>query len=52
MTCMNPTMRVGKQLTETLVNKKKISKADAEKEAVRLLQMVQIPNAEERAVSS
>ncbi len=33
MTCMNPTMRVGKQLTETLVNKKKISKADAEKEA-------------------
>ena len=49
MTCMNPTMRVGKQLTETLVNKKKISKADAEKEAVRLLQMVQIPNAEERA---
>ena len=49
MTCMKPTMRVGKQLTETLVNKKKISKADAEKEAVRLLQMVQIPNAEERA---
>lgn len=49
MTCMNPTMKVGKQLTETLVKKKKISKADAEKEAVRLLQLVQIPNAEERA---
>lgn len=49
MTCMNPTMRVGKQLTETLVKKKKISRAEAEKEAVRLLKMVQIPNAEQRA---
>src|SRR5699024_5784976 len=49
MTCMNPTMRVGKQLTETLVKKGKISRKDAEKEAVRLLKMVQIPNAEERA---
>lgn len=49
MTCMNPTMRVGKQLTETLIKKKKIEKKDAESEAVRLLKMVQIPNAEERA---
>ena len=49
MTCMNPTMKVGKQLTETLVKKKKISKAEAEKEAVRLLKLVQIPNPEERA---
>lgn len=49
MTCMNPTMKVGKQLTETLVKKKKISKSQAEEEAVRLLEMVQIPNAKERA---
>ena len=49
MTCMNPTMRVGKQLTETLIKKKKIEKKDAEAEAVRLLKLVQIPNAEERA---
>lgn len=49
MTCMNPTMKVGKQLTETLVKKKKISRADAEKEAIRLLKLVQIPNPEERA---
>lgn len=48
MTCMNPTMKVGKQLTETLVKKKKITKAQAEEEAVRLLEMVQIPNAKER----
>ena len=49
MTCMNPTMRVGRQLTETLIKKKKIERKDAEAEAVRLLKMVQIPNAEERA---
>ncbi|MBO8463118.1 MAG: ABC transporter ATP-binding protein [Firmicutes bacterium] len=48
MTCMNPTMKVGKQLTETLVTKKKITKAQAEQEAIRLLEMVQIPNAKER----
>ena len=49
MTCMNPTMRVDRQLTETLIKKKKIEKKDAEAEAVRLLKLVQIPNAEERA---
>lgn len=49
MTCMNPTMRVGKQLTESLRKKRKISRQEAAEEAVRLLKMVQIPNAEERA---
>lgn len=49
MTCMNPTMKVGKQLTETLLTKKKITKDQAEEEAIRLLEMVQIPNAKERA---
>lgn len=49
MTCMNPTMKVGKQLTETLLTKKKITKEQAEAEAIRLLEMVQIPNAKERA---
>ncbi len=49
MTCMNPTMKVGKQLTETLIKKKKIDKSQAEAEAIRLLEMVQIPNAKERA---
>lgn len=48
MTCMNPTMKVGKQLTETLRKKKKLSKAECDKEALSLLKMVQIPNAEER----
>lgn len=49
MTCMNPTMRVGKQLTESLRKKRSISKQEAAAEAIRLLEMVQIPNALERA---
>lgn len=49
MTCMNPTMRVGIQLTESLRKKRKISKQEAAAEAIRLLKMVQIPNAQERA---
>ncbi len=50
MTCMNPTMRVGKQLTETLRKHKHLSKAECKEEAIKLLKMVQIPNAEERAM--
>jgi ABC-type dipeptide/oligopeptide/nickel transport system, ATPase component len=48
MTCMNPTKKVGKQLTETLKKHKHLSDAECRKEAIRLLKMVQIPNAEER----
>lgn len=48
MTCLNPTKRVGKQLTETLKKHKHLSEAACHKEAIRLLKMVQIPNAEER----
>ena len=48
MTCLNPTMKVGKQITETLHKHKKLSGAKCREEAIRLLKMVQIPNAEER----
>ncbi|MFZ2539665.1 MAG: ABC transporter ATP-binding protein [Oscillospiraceae bacterium] len=48
MTCLNPTMIVGKQLTEAIVKHQKINKKTAEKEAIRLLKIVQIPNPEER----
>lgn len=48
MTCLNPTTVVGKQLTEAIVQHKKISREEARKEAIRLLQVVQIPNPEER----
>ena len=49
MTCLNPTMKVGKQLTEAICQHRKLSADEAKKEAVRLLEMVQIPNAAERA---
>ena len=49
LTCLNPTMKVGKQLTEAICQHRKLSKDEAKKEAVRLLEMVQIPNAAERA---
>ena len=48
MTSLNPTMVVGKQLTEAIVKHQKIDKKTAEKEAIRLLQIVQIPNPEQR----
>ena len=49
MTCLNPTMKVGRQLTEAICQHRKLSKDEAKKEAVRLLDRVQIPNAAERA---
>lgn len=49
MTCLNPTMKVGRQITEAIQNHRNLSKEEAQKEAVRLLEMVQIPNAAERA---
>lgn len=49
MTCLNPTMKVGKQITETLHKHKKLSGAKCREEAIHLLKMVQIPNAEDRA---
>ena len=49
MTCLNPTMKVGKQITETLHKHKKLSGAKCREEAIRLLKLVQIPNAEGRA---
>ncbi len=49
MTCMNPTMKVGRQLTEAICQHRRLSREEAKKEAVRLLEMVQIPNAAERA---
>lgn len=49
MTCLNPTMPVGKQLTEAIRHHQKLSKEEANKEALRLLQLVKIPNPEQRS---
>lgn len=49
MTCLNPTMQVGKQLTEAIQNHRKLSSEEAHNEAIRLLELVRIPNAKQRA---
>lgn len=49
MTCLNPTMQVGKQLTEAIRHHQKMTKEEAQKEAIRLLNLVKIPNPEQRA---
>lgn len=49
MTCMNPTMIVGKQIVEAIKHHQKLSKEEAEEKAIEMLKKVQIPNAEERA---
>lgn len=48
MTSLNPTMPIGKQLTEAIRNHKKLSKEEADREAIRLLKLVRIPNPESR----
>jgi oligopeptide transport system ATP-binding protein len=48
MTSLNPTLRIGTQITETIRRHFDVSKAQARKRAVELLEEVQIPNAASR----
>lgn len=48
MTSLNPTMTVGKQIMESLIIHKKISKDKAREEAVQMLKTVNIPSPEKR----
>ncbi|MDO4554991.1 MAG: ABC transporter ATP-binding protein [Lachnospiraceae bacterium] len=48
MTSLNPTMKVGKQIMESLMLHKNMDKKQAKEEAVRMLEMVNIPNPEKR----
>ena len=49
MTSLNPTMKIGDQIMESiLIHNKNISKADAEKEALKMIELVKIPNAKQR----
>lgn len=41
-TCLNPTMKIGKQITESLLRKKILTGKECEKEAIRLLTDVHI----------
>ncbi|WP_048600595.1 ABC transporter ATP-binding protein [Rubeoparvulum massiliense] len=48
MTSLNPTMTVGKQISEGLIKHQHLSKADAMKRAIEMLELVGIPNPVER----
>ena len=48
MTSLNPTMKVGKQISEALLIHNKMSKAEAKAQAIEKLKLVNIPNAEKR----
>ncbi|MFF2484264.1 ABC transporter ATP-binding protein [Paenibacillus sp. NPDC058071] len=48
MSSLNPTMRIGRQIEESLIKHRKMSKSEARIEAINMLKMVGIPNAETR----
>lgn len=48
MTALNPTMRVGKQITEVILKHKKVSSEEAKARAIELLDLVGIPMPEKR----
>jgi oligopeptide/dipeptide ABC transporter ATP-binding protein len=45
---LNPTMRVGKQITEAITTHRKVSRSDARDQAIELLRLVRIPAPERR----
>ncbi|MFD1772952.1 ABC transporter ATP-binding protein [Paenibacillus rhizophilus] len=48
MTSLNPTIKVGKQITEVLIKHQKMSAAEATKQGIDMLKLVGIKNAEAR----
>jgi len=48
MTSLNPTMKVGRQITEVILQHRKVSKLDAKNRAIELLTQVGIPFPEKR----
>ncbi|MBO8170619.1 MAG: ABC transporter ATP-binding protein [Bacillaceae bacterium] len=48
MTSLNPTMKIGRQITEGIIKHEGLTKKQAQARAIELLKMVNIPNAEER----
>ncbi|MGV2787446.1 ATP-binding cassette domain-containing protein, partial [Clostridium perfringens] len=48
MTSLNPTIRIGKQITEVLIKHQGMSFSEAKKHAIEMLKLVGIKNAEER----
>ncbi|MFD0712955.1 ABC transporter ATP-binding protein [Paenibacillus sp. GCM10027626] len=48
MSSLNPTMRIGRQIAESLIKHRNLSKQQARAEAIEMLKMVGIPNSEAR----
>ncbi|WP_274363308.1 ABC transporter ATP-binding protein [Paenibacillus thermotolerans] len=48
MTSLNPTLTIGRQITEGLIKHQNMSKADAKNRAIEMLKLVGIPNPEAR----
>ena len=48
MLTLNPTIPVGRQITEAIIKNQKVSKEEARKKAVEMLKLVGIPDAEQR----
>ncbi|MBS4537000.1 ABC transporter ATP-binding protein [Clostridium sp. D2Q-11] len=48
MTSLNPTMKVGKQIMEGLIKHQRMSKSEAKKKAIEMLDVVGIPNPDKR----
>lgn len=48
MTSLNPTMKIGNQIAESILIHEKKSKEEARKDALKMLELVKIPNAKER----
>ncbi|OEH91620.1 ABC transporter ATP-binding protein [Bacillus solimangrovi] len=48
MTSLNPTMKIGRQITESMLKHNNVSKADAHNRAIELLELVGIPRPEKR----
>ena len=48
MTALNPTLTVGDQLAEALLEHRPVSKTDARKAVISMLELVGIPNPKER----
>lgn len=48
MTSLNPTMKIGKQITEGLIKHHNISRDEAKKKAIEMLNLVSVPQPEKR----
>lgn len=48
MTSLNPTMKIGKQIVEGLVKHQKLSRDEANKKAIEMLNLVSVPQPEKR----